>query len=113
MNKTIFEKIIDREIQAKIIFEDAQCIAFEDSNPQAPIHVLLVTKKVIEQLNDVTALDSELMGHLITKIPEIVKILKINNNYRVVLNNGPLAGQSVYHLHLHILSGRAFQWPPG
>lgn len=113
MNKTIFEKIIQREIPAKILYEDDRCIAFHDVNPQAPVHVLLVTKRVIPMLRDVTSADSELMGYLMFKVSEIAKMLNIQDNFRLVINNGEQACQTVFHLHLHILSGRQFHWPPG
>lgn len=113
MEKTVFERIINRDLKAEIIYEDEYCIAFNDINPQAPIHVLLVTKKVISKLGDVTPEDTQLLGHLMTKVAEIASLLNIQDNFRVVINNGPLACQTVYHLHLHILSGRPFHWPPG
>lgn len=113
MTKTIFEKIIDRELKADIIYEDDLCIAFNDVNPQAPTHVLLVSKKVIPKLAQAQELDGKLLGHLMLKVSHIASLLGIQDNFRLVVNNGPLAGQSVYHLHLHILSGRTFHWPPG
>jgi histidine triad (HIT) family protein len=113
MSKTIFEKIIDRELKADIIYEDNWCIAFHDINPQAPVHVLLVTKKVIPKLSEVTEEDEKLLGYLMMKVGEITTQLKIKDNFRLVINNGPQACQTVYHLHIHILSGRMFHWPPG
>lgn len=113
MSKTIFEKIIDRELPANIIYEDEFCIAFHDNSPQAPVHVLLVTKKVIPKLADANASDASLLGHLMTKVSEITKTLKIEDNFRLIINNGPKACQTVFHLHLHIMGGRNFHWPPG
>ncbi len=113
MSHTLFEKIINREIKAEIVYEDNWCIAFHDINPQAPVHVLLVTKKVIPKLSDVDEEDKNLLGHLMVKVPEITAKLGIKDNFRLVINNGPQACQTVYHLHLHILSGRMFHWPPG
>lgn len=111
--KTIFQKIIDRELKADIVYEDNWCIAFHDVNPQAPTHLLLVCKKVIEKLSQAQEDDKELLGHMLVKVPEITAKLGINDNFRLVINNGAQAGQTVYHLHMHILSGRTFGWPPG
>ncbi len=111
--KTIFEKIIDRELQADIVYEDNWCIAFHDVNPQAPVHVLLVSKKVIPKLVEIEEEDKDLLGHMMIKIPEITTKLGIKDNFRLVINNGAQAGQTVYHLHIHLLSGRMFHWPPG
>ncbi len=113
MTHTLFEKIINREIKADIVYEDNWCIAFHDINPQAPVHVLLVTKKVIPKLSEVEEEDKTLLGHLMVKVAEITAKLGIKDNFRLVVNNGPQACQTVYHLHLHILSGRMFHWPPG
>ncbi|MBI2790700.1 MAG: histidine triad nucleotide-binding protein [Gammaproteobacteria bacterium] len=113
MSKTIFEKVISREIKADIVYEDNWCIAFHDINPQAPVHVLLVTKKVIPKLSEASEEDAELLGHLMLKVADVTHKLNIKDNFRVVINNGPMACQTVYHLHIHILSGRMFHWPPG
>ncbi len=113
MSTTIFEKIIQREISANIVYEDDLCIAFHDVNPQAPIHILLVTKKVIPKLSEAIQDDAALLGHLMVKVSEITRMLGISENFRLVINNGPQACQTVYHLHLHIMSGRMFHWPPG
>jgi histidine triad (HIT) family protein len=111
---SIFTKIINREIPAKIVFEDEQCLAFRDVNPQAPTHILLIPKKEIKTMNDLTAEDATLMGHLMTVVPKIAKQEGIaENGYRVVINTNAHAGQTVYHLHLHILGGRPMTWPPG
>jgi len=113
MSSNIFQKIIDKEIPADIVYEDEFCLAFNDVNPQAPIHILLLPKKPINMLADVVESDSQLMGHLLTKVPEITRKFDISDNFRLVINNGPKACQSVYYLHFHILAGRDFTWPPG
>ncbi|HST31205.1 MAG TPA: histidine triad nucleotide-binding protein [Chthoniobacterales bacterium] len=111
---TIFEKIIAREIPAKIIWEDKDAIAFEDVNPQAPVHVLIVPKKVIPRLNAATEADRALLGKLMGVAGELATKLGIDKSgYRVVINSGPDAGESVPHLHVHLLGKRALAWPPG
>jgi histidine triad (HIT) family protein len=110
---TIFEKIVAREIPAKIVWEDEQAVAFEDVNPQAPVHVLIVPKKVIPRLAEATEGDSETLGHLLLAAAEIARKLELSGGYRVVINNGPDAGESVPHLHVHLLGKRALAWPPG
>jgi histidine triad (HIT) family protein len=110
---TLFTKIIRREIPADIVYEDEHCLAFRDINPQAPTHVLLVPKKEIPRLADATGEDHALMGHLMLAANEVARRLGVENAFRLVVNNGADAGQSVFHLHLHILAGRPFRWPPG
>jgi histidine triad (HIT) family protein len=111
---SIFNKIINREIPAKIVFEDEQCLAFRDVNPQAPTHILLIPKREIPSMNEVTDADASLMGHLMAVVPKIAKAEGISEKgYRVVINTNAHAGQTVPHVHLHILGGRAMQWPPG
>jgi len=110
---TIFTKIINREIPATIVYEDDLCIAFRDINPQAPTHVQLIPKKEIPRLVDATAEDQALMGHLMVTAGKIAQQLGVGDAFRLVVNNGADAGQSVFHLHLHILAGRPFGWPPG
>jgi histidine triad (HIT) family protein len=110
---TIFEKIAAREIPAKIVWEDEQAIAFEDVNPQAPVHVLIVPKKVIPRLAEASKADGETLGHLLLAAGEIARKLELSGGYRVVINNGPDAGESVPHLHVHLLGKRALAWPPG
>ena len=110
---TIFTKIINREIPAKIVYEDELCLAFHDVNPQAPTHVLLIPKKEMPRLVDATADDAALLGHLMLSANKIAQQLGVGDAFRLVVNNGADAGQSVFHLHLHILAGRAFKWPPG
>ena len=113
MGDTLFGKIIRREIPADIVYEDEHLLAFRDINPQAPIHVLLIPKKEIPRLVDATAEDAALLGHLMLTANKIAQQLGVGDAFRLAVNNGADAGQSVFHLHLHILAGRAFTWPPG
>ncbi|HSB49349.1 MAG TPA: histidine triad nucleotide-binding protein [Burkholderiales bacterium] len=110
---TLFEKIIRRELPADIVYEDELCLAFRDINPQAPLHVLLVPKKPIDKLSDATATDQPLLGHLMLAAGKVARQLGAGDTFRLVVNNGAEAGQSVFHLHLHILAGRKLTWPPG
>ena len=110
---TIFEKIAAREIPAKIIWEDDDAIAFHDINPQAPVHVLIVPKRVIPRLAEATEKDRQLLGKLMLVAAELAKKLELSGGFRVVINNGPDAGESVPHLHVHLLGKRALAWPPG
>jgi histidine triad (HIT) family protein len=111
---TIFEKIIARELPAKIIWEDDDAIAFHDVNPQAPTHVLIVPKKVIPRLNDATEANQAILGKLLLVARDVAKKLGVEQSgYRVVINSGPDAGESVPHLHVHLLGKRALAWPPG
>lgn len=110
---TIFGKIIEREIPATIVYEDDKCLAFRDINPQAPTHVLLIPKKEIPRLADATAEDEMLLGHLMLTASKIAQQLGAGDAFRLVVNNGAEAGQSVFHLHLHIIAGRKLAWPPG
>lgn len=110
---TLFEKIIQRNIPADIVFEDDQVLAFRDINPAAPTHVLVIPKKPISRIGAADAEDQSLIGHLMLKAAEIARELKLENGFRLVINNGPDGGESVPHLHCHILGGRALQWPPG
>jgi histidine triad (HIT) family protein len=110
---TIFEKIIARQIPAKIIWEDDDSIAFHDVNPQAPVHVLIVPKRVMPRLADATDNDGALLGKLLLVARDIAKKLDLSSGYRVVINSGPDAGESVPHLHVHVLGKRALAWPPG
>jgi histidine triad (HIT) family protein len=113
MPKTIFQRIIDREIPAEIVHEDDRCLAFRDVNPQAPAHVLLVPKQPIPSLDELAEDDAALLGHLMLMIPQLATQLNLTGGYRVVVNCGPDGGQSVDHLHFHILGGRTLDWPPG
>lgn len=110
---TIFGKIIRREIPADIVYEDDQCLAFRDINPQAPVHVLLIPKKEINQVGNAKAEDQALLGHLVLTAGRIARQLGVGDAFRLVVNNGADAGQTVFHLHLHILGGRTLRWPPG
>lgn len=109
---TLFEKIIARQIPAKIVHEDDLCIAINDISPQAPAHVLVIPKKVIPTLNDLVEADAVLVGHLFLVAKHVMKSLG-HSDYRTVFNCGAGAQQSVFHLHLHVLAGRPFTWPPG
>lgn len=111
--ETLFTKIITREIPAEIVYEDEYCIAFRDINPQAPLHVLLVPKQVIAKLSESTSSEKDILGHLMVIAPKIAAQEGFADTFRMVINNGAEAGQSVFHLHLHILAGREFKWPPG
>jgi histidine triad (HIT) family protein len=110
---TIFEKIIQREIPAKIIYEDDHVLAFHDVNPQAPVHVLIVPKRVIARLADATSNDEAILGKLLLAAKKVAADLGLTSGYRVVINNGPDAGESVPHLHVHLLGKRSLAWPPG
>ena len=113
LKDNIFQKIIDRQIPAKIIYEDEQCLAFNDVNPQAPVHVLIIPRKVIPTHADLTEADEALVGHLHLVAARLADQLGIQDGYRVVINCKEKAGQTVPHLHLHLLGGRAMNWPPG
>lgn len=110
---TIFKKIIDKEIPTDILYEDDFCIAFNDINPQAPIHILIIPKKEIPQLSLSDDNDSELLGKLLIAANKIADDHHAKDAFRIVINNGAKAGQSVFHLHLHLLAGRPLSWPPG
>ncbi|MGC4032526.1 MAG: histidine triad nucleotide-binding protein [Tepidisphaeraceae bacterium] len=109
---TIFEKIIAREIPARIVYEDDRYIAFHDVQPQAPVHVLVVPKKVIPTINDITAADADLVGGMFLIASRVMNGLG-HSDFRTVFNCGAKAQQTVFHLHLHCLAGRDFTWPPG
>lgn len=113
MSETIFSKIIRREIPADIIYEDDLALAFRDITPQAPVHILVIPKKPLPLLDAAESDDHALMGHLLLTVKRVAKQEKLENGYRVVINNGSDGGQTVNHLHLHILGGRQMQWPPG
>ena len=110
---TLFGKIIRREIPADIVYEDDQCLAFREVNPQAPTHVLLIPKRQIAMLAEAGDGDQALMGHLLLTAGKIARQLGVGDAFRLVVNNGAGAGQTVFHLHLHILAGRPLHWPPG
>ncbi len=113
MSETIFSKIIRREIPAEIVYEDDLTLAFKDITPQAPVHILVIPKKPLPQLSAAESEDHALMGHLLLTAKRVAEQVGLDNGYRLVINNGPDGGQTVYHLHLHILGGRPMQWPPG
>ena len=113
MSKTLFEKIIAREIPAAIVYEDDLVLAIRDINPQAPAHVLIFPKKVIPRIGEAQAGDRELLGHILLKAAEVAKKLDLKSGYRLVINNGADGGETVPHLHVHILGGRHMAWPPG
>jgi histidine triad (HIT) family protein len=113
MSKTLFEKIAAREIPATIVYEDDLVFAVRDINPQAPKHVLMVPKKPIPRLDEAKPEDHQILGHLLLKAAEVAKQLGLKNGYRLVINNGEDGGESVPHLHIHILGGRHLAWPPG
>ncbi|GAB5520209.1 MAG: histidine triad nucleotide-binding protein [Rhodothermales bacterium] len=110
---TLFEKIAAREIPADIVHEDDQCLAFRDINPVASTHILIVPRKPIPTLNDLTPDDEPLMGHLFLVAQQLAAQEGLNNGYRTVINCGDEGGQSVYHIHLHLIGGRKMTWPPG
>ena len=111
--ETIFTQIINKQIPADMVYEDEHCIAFKDIRPQAPVHILLIPRKLIPQLSKQTPADKDLLGHLLTIAPKIAEQQGIGGKFRLVINDGEEAGQTVFHLHLHILGGRHLQWPPG
>lgn len=113
MSETIFSKIIRREIPADIVYEDDLAIAFKDIAPQAPVHIIIIPKKPISQLSAAEAEDEALLGHLLLTAKLVAQQVGLVNGYRLVINNGSDGGQTVYHLHLHILGGREMGWPPG
>ena len=113
MNKTLFEKIVAREIPAAIVYEDDLVLAIRDINPQAPAHVLIVPKKPVPRIAEAVADDQPLLGHLLLKAAEVAKQLGLKNGYRLIINNGADGGETVPHLHVHILGGRHMVWPPG
>lgn len=113
MADTLFLKIINREIPADIVYEDDRCVAFRDINPQAPVHVLVVPRKPLAKLSDAGTEDGALLGHLLLVANRVASEQGHGQSYRLVVNNGADAGQSVFHLHVHVLAGRRFSWPPG
>lgn len=114
MSKTIFEKIIAREVPATIVYEDDLVVAFRDINPQAPTHLLIVPRKPIPRIAEARPEDAALLGHLLLKAAEVAERFGLKQTgFRLVFNNGPDAGEAVPHLHCHILGGRKMGWPPG
>ncbi len=111
---TIFKKIINREIPSDVVYEDAECLAFRDNHPQAPTHILLIPRKEIPSMAELRPDDAELMGKLFVKAAEIAANQGLaEDGYRIVVNTRAFGGQTVHHLHLHILGGRPLSWPPG
>ncbi|HAA89612.1 MAG TPA: histidine triad nucleotide-binding protein [Peptococcaceae bacterium] len=113
MADCIFCKIGNKEIPSTVVYEDDDFLAFRDINPVAPTHVLLIPKKHYSSLLDLSEDDADLMGRMMTLVPKIVKQLGIDEGFRVVINTGAKGGQTVFHLHIHLLGGRVFNWPPG
>jgi len=114
MSKTIFQKIIDREIPARIAHEDDLCIAIHDINPQAPVHVLVIPKQPIARVGAASAADQAVLGHLLLTAGSLAKKLGVSESgYRLVINSGPDGGETVPHMHVHLIGGRQLTWPPG
>jgi histidine triad (HIT) family protein len=111
--KTIFKKILDGEIPVAKLYEDDQCIAFNDINPQAPVHFLVIPRKEIPSLSEATEEDEPLLGHLLVVARNLAKSQGLENGFRTVINTGADGGQTVFHLHVHVLGQRAMAWPPG
>ncbi|MEM7675652.1 MAG: histidine triad nucleotide-binding protein [Myxococcota bacterium] len=112
-SKTIFAKIIDRELPADIVYEDDRALAFRDINPAAPTHILVIPKKPIDMVENIEDADEALVGHLIIVGKKVANQEGLTDGYRLVFNNGKQGGQTVYHIHLHVLGGRQLSWPPG
>jgi histidine triad (HIT) family protein len=113
LSDNIFKKIIDKQIPAKIAYEDDVCVAFHDINPQAPVHVLIIPRKEIATHDAITEADKEMLGHLHIVAAKLAQQLGLKEGYRLVINCRERAGQTVPHLHMHLLGGRDFRWPPG
>jgi histidine triad (HIT) family protein len=111
--KTLFQKIADKEIPARLLHEDAVCVAFHDIAPQAPTHVLIVPRKPISRVAEASVEDQATLGHLLLVAGQLSRQLGLAKGFRVVINNGPDGGETVPHLHVHLLGGRALDWPPG
>jgi histidine triad (HIT) family protein len=113
MPKTIFQRIIDREIPAKIEHEDDLSIVLQDIQPQAPVHLLIIPKKLVPRVGEAIAADQALLGHLLLTAGVLAQKLKLARGFRLVINHGPDGGESVPHLHIHLLAQRPLNWPPG
>jgi histidine triad (HIT) family protein len=114
MEDCIFCQIVAGRVPAKIVYEDETALAFEDLRPQAPVHLLVITRKHVPSLNEATGDDEGLLGHLFTIAAQLARERQVaTKGYRTVINNGSWAGQSVFHVHVHVLGGRVFHWPPG
>jgi histidine triad (HIT) family protein len=112
-DKTIFQKIIDREIPAEFLHEDDQCVAIRDVNPQAPTHALVIPKKLIVRVGEASDDDQAVLGHLLLVARKVAAAEGLEDGFRIVINNGPAGGESVPHLHVHVLGDRQMGWPPG
>src|SRR5262249_23741733 len=114
MSACLFCRFVNKELPTRVVFEDAFCLAFEDINPKAPVHILIIPKKHIVSLDEVAPDDESTLGHLALIAQQIARLKRIDQSgYRAVINTGPDAGQSVFHVHLHLLGGRPMAWPPG
>ena len=113
MTDSLFSRIINREIPAEIVYEDDLCVAFKDINPQAPVHILVVPRHPLPRIADATEADQSLLGHLLLTANRVARENRTGDAYRLVVNSGEGAGQTVFHLHIHILGGRPMRWPPG
>lgn len=113
MSKTIFQKIIDREVPARVEHEDEHCIVIHDVNPQAPVHLLLIPKRPIARISEAVAADQAILGHLLLTAGTVARKLALADGFRLVINNGRHASESVPHLHVHLLAQRQMDWPPG
>jgi|TARA_B100000700_G_C14801606_1_gene740853 histidine triad (HIT) family protein len=113
MEDSLFTKIRKGDIPGKIVYQDDLCFAIEDINPQAPVHILIIPIKEIEKVSDASEEDINLLGHLLHVSKKIAQDHDLDNNYRLIINNGAGAGQSVFHIHVHLLGGRSLEWPPG
>lgn len=113
MSTTLFEKIIAREIPAQFVHEDEHCVAIRDINPTAPMHLLVIPRKPMPRLCDATPEDQALLGHLLLVCNQVATAEGYGDAYRVAINNGAGSGQTVFHLHLHVIGGRPLKWPPG
>jgi histidine triad (HIT) family protein len=113
MAKTLFQKIIDREIPATVAYEDEHCIVIHDIQPEAPVHLLIIPKRLIPRVSEAVSGDEAVLGHLLMVAGVIAKQLNLAAGFRLVVNNGPHASESVPHLHVHLLAGRQMTWPPG
>jgi histidine triad (HIT) family protein len=113
MSKTIFQRIIDREIPARIEHEDEHCIVLHDIQPQAPVHLLVIPKRLIARVGAAESGDQALLGHLLLVAGSVARKLNLGSGFRLVVNHGPHGGESVPHLHVHLLAGRPLAWPPG
>jgi len=111
--ETIFSKILAGEIPADMVYQDDLCAAFRDVNPQAPTHILIIPRKPVAKVADAGAEDAALLGHLLLKAGESARSEQVGDDFRLVINNGAGAGQTVFHLHIHLLAGRPLGWPPG